>query len=223
MRSTCLAALLWAVVLDGVVALDAASWISRTDRRDNPVVLSYILSGDLAQALEAASALGHRPDPYVADILVALARSGSPGGAEGTRSQLVQLWILQALLPREAPRQELRARVLLNVEALDVLVPALPRLMPLLRRDLLRMLAWAPQPRFGAALMQEAAAQARRLAGSRGRMTAGQAEVVLALLDAVEALGEPTLAEPVALIAGRAASLPVASRAASVAGALLDR
>jgi hypothetical protein len=145
----------------------AEHWAVFTDRRQNPLILEAMQSGDLADALETARALGRREDVYVADIL---------SGLLSRRQELPILFLLRAVFPPAESSRILSERLSANTQGLDELAAGLGSAWPapeVLRLRALRKPAYDGAAPSGAWLGGDRAQVGRGGAGRAGPGGAG--------------------------------------------------
>jgi hypothetical protein len=177
---------------------ETASWIGSTDRRANPLVEEILLFSPTEDRLAAARALGLRSDPYVSDLIGSLL--GRMRGSRRFEDALVLRVLLDSVFDRSLVAEELRARAAQNPGGLDLLADGLPGFDAPLARESYRVLGLAGGKRFTGVLMSEGRALADALRRRGGRSDAEQADRLMAYLEAVEATGDETLADPVVAI-----------------------
>ncbi len=168
--------------------LDIAEWVRSTDRSANPEIIRLMSEGDLAQTLAVASALGARPDPYVADI-VASYLSAHRNGRQ-YESERVLSNILSAVFPRTLSEAETAARLEANREAVSALVEVCEGFESAeLRAACIRLGAASGQTGIGPLISREGGRLAARLQKNRGRVERAEAEEIHVIMDAIEKFG----------------------------------
>jgi len=200
-----------AVGLYSVPALPAEHWAVFTDRRQNPLLLEAMHSGELGDALETAQALGRREDAYVADIL---------SGLLSRRQELPLLFLLRAVFPPDESPRALFPRLSANAAGLDELAERLGGLSPALRREVIRLLRCSGSRHYDGAVLLQMSGLGERLEAQGGRAEAELAGLALELLAYAEASADPVFLEAVLRLQAGTRSAPIARRAAAVAAEL---
>jgi hypothetical protein len=118
---------------------DWESFVKASDRTDDPVIIDLLTGYDLQTALTVLAALGRRDDPYVGDVLEALASGrGTKSGAP--REYLLRI-LIEGLLGGIRPSAADSSRIEANRESLDSLVKGLNLMTdPQLQGDLVRVM-----------------------------------------------------------------------------------
>jgi hypothetical protein len=205
-----LAALLFSVP----AAFPAEHWAVFTDRRQNLLILEAMQSGDLADALETAQALGRREDVYVADIL---------SGLLSRRQELPIMFLLRAVFPPTESSRTLSERLSANAQGLDELAARLGGFSLDLRREVLRLLRYSGNRAYDGAVLLQAAWLGERLRAQGGRASAELAGLALEVLSYAESSADPVFLDAVLRLRESSRSASIARRAAAVAAELAKR
>ncbi|OHD25795.1 MAG: hypothetical protein A2064_05185 [Spirochaetes bacterium GWB1_66_5] len=189
----------------------AEHWAVFTDRRQNPLILEAMQSGDLADALETARALGRREDVYVADIL---------SGLLSRRQELPILFLLRAVFPPAESSRSLSERLSANTQGLDELAEGLGSFSLALRREVVRLLRHSGNRAYDGQVLLQAAWLGERLRAQGGRAEAELAGLALEVLAYAESSAQPVFLNAVLRLQESSRSAPIAHRAAAVAAEL---
>jgi len=192
-------------------SLPAEHWAVHTDRRQNPLILEAMQSGDLAEALEAAQSLGGREDPYVADIL---------SGLLSRRQELPILFLLRAVFPPTESPQVLSERLSLNAQGLDALAAGLGGFSLALRREVVRLLRHSGKRAYDGPVLAQAGWLGERLRAQGGRAEVELAELALEVLAYAGSSANPVFLDPVLRLQASSRETAIARLAAAVAAGL---
>jgi hypothetical protein len=214
MKLPLLRALLAAGLFSIPGALPAEHWVVYTDRRQNPLILEAMQSGELGDALETAQALGRREDVYVADIL---------SGLLACRQELPILFLLRAVFPPADSPRILSERLFANTQGLDELAAGLGGLSLDLRREVLRLLRQSGNRAYDGPVLLQAAWLGERLRAQGGRAAAELAGLALEMLAYAESSANPVFLDAVLRLQESSRSAPIAHRAAAVAAELAKK
>jgi len=195
-------------------AYGAEHWAIYTDRRQNPLILEAMQSGDLADALETAQALGRREDVYVVDIL---------SGLLSRQRELPILFLLRAVFPPAESSRILSERLSANAQGLEELASGLGGFSLALRREVVRLLRYTENRSYDGAVLLQAAWLAERLKAQGGRAEAELAGLALEVLAYAESSANPVFLDAVLRLQESSRSAPIAHRAAAVAAGLVKR
>jgi hypothetical protein len=192
-------------------ALSAEHWAAHTDRRQNLLILEAMQSGDLAEALEAAQSLGHREDPYIADIL---------SGLLGRRQELPILFLLRAVFPPTESPWALSQRLSLNTSGLDALAAGLGGFSLALRREVVRLLRNSGNRAYDGPVLAQAGWLGERLRAQGGRAEAELAELALEVLEYAGSSANPVFLDSVLRLQASSREAAIARLAGAVAARL---
>lgn len=197
-----------------LAAYGAEHWAIYTDRRQNPLILEAMQSGDLADALDTAQALGRREDVYVVDIL---------SGLLSRQRELPILFLLRAVFPPAESSRILSERLSANAQGLEELASGLGGFSLALRREVVRLLRHSGNRSYDGAVLLQAAWLGERLKAQGGRAEAELAGLALEVLAYAESSANPVFLDAVLRLQKSSRSAPIAHRAAAVAAELVKR
>ena len=223
MRTRSVVSVLSAVLLSfscaGATAQDYASWIRRSDSRDNRLIAEMMDQGDLTAGLQIAAALGDRQDAEIQDIILAV------GEASDARPQWERELILRALLVSVFPASlgdgELADRLAANREGFHFLVSGLPGFTLSLKREIIRLLGFFHPAEYLGSLMREGRLLAELLQRQEGQLNGEQAGLILTYLETLRRIADPEFGDIVLLIRKRSRHPEVAQAANNVSRSLL--
>ena len=136
------AAVLIAIAQSGE-ALEWSAFVRGSTRASNPLIIALLKDADLTIGLQIASAIGERGEPFIGDIIDAIA-SGYDSKTDFEREHLLRV-LLASLLRESLPGETIQGRIRANLEALERLVQRMPEFQdPLLRRELVRVVEYHP-------------------------------------------------------------------------------
>lgn len=199
------------------VAQDFAAWVRTSGREDNDLLIELISQGELSACLEICRAIGLRSDFRVGEVILALGGSFS----RASQNELLLRVLLASVFPVGLERTELRERLKENLESLDFLFSTLSRYDLPLKREIIRLMAGLPEPKYQGMLMSEGRRITELLRRQKGRLEQEQAALIVTFLETVSATGSPDFADVVLTILERTRHPGVAEKARSVARVLL--
>jgi hypothetical protein len=140
-------AFLAAVMIAGSLSSAALEWsafVRGSTRASNPLIISLLKNADLEMGLQIASSLGERGEPYIGDIIDAIA-SGYATRTDFERQYLLRV-LIASLLRESLPVETVQGRIRVNLESLERLIQRMPELQdPLLKRELVRVVDLYPE------------------------------------------------------------------------------
>jgi hypothetical protein len=170
-----------------IFAVDYAAWVRTTDRSSNPDIIRLMAEGDLAQALDIASALGRRADPYVADI-IARYLSLYEGGRQ-YQYERVLLTLLDSVFYRGLSEEERKRRADANKDIIPNVINECEEFtLPELRASCIRLASLSDAAGSGPLLEREGERIVARLKRNRGLLDRAETEEFLVICDAIEKL-----------------------------------
>ena len=193
------------------VACPAEHWARHTDRRQNPLILEAMQSGDLAEALQAARALSRREDPYVSDIL-----AGLLGGGQ----ELLVQFLLDAVFSPSEPDETLRRKLSANSAGVEALAAGLTGYGLSLRREVVRLLRHAGTGVYDGQVLAQAAWLEKRIRAQGGKPGAEAGELALEVLRYAGASGNPVFLDAALRLQECSRERRIARLAAGVAAEL---
>jgi hypothetical protein len=193
-------------------SLHAEGWIAFTDREDNPLIIEYLRSADLAESLQAVEDIGRRADPYISDILSALQGSH--------RQQLLLRSLLRAAFPPESPGEELDRRLAANQEGLELLARGMEGYELPLRRESVRVLRARGAGEFDRYVLGQADWCVRLLQEQEGLTDAEQSAFLLEILEYAGSRRNAVFLDPVLRILEATRNRAVAQKAFKIARVL---
>ena len=192
--------------------LHAEGWIAVTDRADNPLLIEYLLSADLAQSLQAVEEIGGRKDPYISDIISAL--------QGGHRQQLLLRSLLRAVFSPESAGEELERRLAANQEGLELLARGLDGFELPLRRESVRVLRATAAEEFDRYILEQAGWCVGLLLEQKGLTDAEQSAFLLEILEYAGSRRNAVFLDPVLRILEATRNRAVAQKAFKTARVL---
>ncbi len=189
--------------------LHAEGWIAVTDRSDNPLLIEFLLSADLAESLQAVEEIGGRRDPYISDIISALQGSH--------RQQLLLRSLLRAAFSPEASREELERRLAANQEGLELLAHGLDGFELPLRRESVRVLRASGSEEFDRYVLGQAGWCVGLLREQKGLTDAEQSAFLLEILEYAGSRRSTLFLDPVLRILEATRNRVVAEKALQIA------
>ena len=189
--------------------LQAEGWIAVTDRADNPLLIEYLLSADLAQSLQAVEEIGGRKDPYISDIISAL--------QGGHRQQLLLRSLLRAAFSPESAGEELERRLAANQEGLELLARGLDGFELPLRQESVRVLRATAAEEFDRYILEQAGWCVGLLLEQKGLTDAEQSAFLLEILEYAGSRRSTLFLDPVLRILEATRSRIVAEKALQIA------
>lgn len=186
-------------------------WVFYTDRTNNPEIREFITESDLESAIQAAKALGSRPDPFVADIVAALLEQSSNRTA--SQSGFILRILLSSVFPSGMDKQLLQKRLLENKESLDLLAANLSRFTPQLKAEVLRLLRSPALESYDAILLEQGKELSDLLKSQNGFADAEQTALIETFLESVTSRKDPDFLDPVLRILERTRQKSIAEKA----------
>jgi hypothetical protein len=178
-------------------SIEAAGWegfVRTSDRSEDSAIIELLSTSDFATQRVIITALGEREDPYLGDVLEALA-GGTNIKPDFRREYLLRL-LIGTILDPSLPPQTRKWRTEVNRESLEMVARRVNDFEdPQLKAEIIRLLPDFDGSDLSPVLSETCAALAHRLEKQQGELSPMDTDLLLALLGYLETHPEPDLLE----------------------------